>query len=57
MPGGTVAHFYAGAVHLSLITIVVEEYDPAINFFVTMLGFELTAGCRAGATGPSGSGW
>jgi catechol 2,3-dioxygenase-like lactoylglutathione lyase family enzyme len=28
-------------VHLELITIVVEEYDPAIDFFVGTLGFEL----------------
>jgi catechol 2,3-dioxygenase-like lactoylglutathione lyase family enzyme len=27
--------------HLHLITIVVEEYDPAIEFFVEVLGFEL----------------
>jgi catechol 2,3-dioxygenase-like lactoylglutathione lyase family enzyme len=28
-------------VHLSLVAIVVTEYDPAIDFFVGMLGFEL----------------
>jgi catechol 2,3-dioxygenase-like lactoylglutathione lyase family enzyme len=28
-------------VHLSLVTIVVHEYDPAIRFFVDVLGFEL----------------
>ena len=33
--------FYAGAVHLGLIAIVVREYDPAIRFFVDGLGFEL----------------
>lgn len=27
--------------HLSLVAIVVEEYDPAIGFFVGTLGFEL----------------
>jgi catechol 2,3-dioxygenase-like lactoylglutathione lyase family enzyme len=27
--------------HLHLITIVVDEYDPAIAFFVGVLGFEL----------------
>ena len=32
---------YAGAVHLGLIAIVVREYDPAISFFVDVLGFEL----------------
>jgi catechol 2,3-dioxygenase-like lactoylglutathione lyase family enzyme len=30
-----------GRVHISLVTIVVEEYDPAIDFFVGALGFEL----------------
>ena len=33
--------FYAGAVHLGLIAIVVSDYDPAISFFVDVLGFEL----------------
>jgi catechol 2,3-dioxygenase-like lactoylglutathione lyase family enzyme len=28
-------------VHLGLIAIVVREYDPAIRFFVDVLGFEL----------------
>ena len=28
-------------VHLGLVTIVVTEYDPAIEFFVGTLGFEL----------------
>jgi catechol 2,3-dioxygenase-like lactoylglutathione lyase family enzyme len=28
-------------VHLGLVTIVVMEYDPAIEFFVGTLGFEL----------------
>jgi catechol 2,3-dioxygenase-like lactoylglutathione lyase family enzyme len=28
-------------VHLSLVAIVVKEYDPAIDFFVGTLGFEL----------------
>ncbi len=27
--------------HLSLAAIVVQEYDPAIDFFVSALGFEL----------------
>ena len=27
--------------HLSLAAIVVDEYDPAIDFFVGTLGFEL----------------
>ncbi|MFJ4657007.1 VOC family protein [Nocardia sp. NPDC088792] len=27
--------------HLQLVTIIVEEYDPAIDFFVDTLGFEL----------------
>jgi catechol 2,3-dioxygenase-like lactoylglutathione lyase family enzyme len=28
-------------VHLSLVTIVVSEYEPAVRFFVDVLGFEL----------------
>jgi catechol 2,3-dioxygenase-like lactoylglutathione lyase family enzyme len=28
-------------VHLELVTLVVEDYDPAIDFFVRLLGFEL----------------
>jgi catechol 2,3-dioxygenase-like lactoylglutathione lyase family enzyme len=28
-------------VHLSLVAVVVSEYDPAISFFVDTLGFEL----------------
>jgi catechol 2,3-dioxygenase-like lactoylglutathione lyase family enzyme len=28
-------------VHVSLVTIVVEDYDQAIGFFVDVLGFEL----------------
>jgi catechol 2,3-dioxygenase-like lactoylglutathione lyase family enzyme len=28
-------------VHVALVTIVVEDYDPAIEFFVNVLGFEL----------------
>ncbi|MFI5910908.1 VOC family protein [Dactylosporangium sp. NPDC051541] len=27
--------------HLELVTIVVDEYDPAVEFFVGVLGFEL----------------
>ena len=27
--------------HLQLVAIVVHEYDPAITFFVDVLGFEL----------------
>jgi catechol 2,3-dioxygenase-like lactoylglutathione lyase family enzyme len=28
-------------VHLELVAVIVEEYDPAIEFFVDRLGFEL----------------
>jgi len=28
-------------VHLSLVAVVVSDYDPAISFFVDVLGFEL----------------
>lgn len=27
--------------HLELVTLIVREYDPAIDFFVNVLGFEL----------------
>lgn len=27
--------------HLSLVTVIVSEYDPAISFFVDVLGFDL----------------
>lgn len=27
--------------HLSLVTLIVREYDPAIKFFTEVLGFEL----------------
>ena len=39
--GGSPAAAYAGAVHLGLVAIVVSDYDPAISFFVDVLGFEL----------------
>jgi catechol 2,3-dioxygenase-like lactoylglutathione lyase family enzyme len=34
-------HSYADAVHLGLVTVVVDEYDPAIAFFVEAMGFAL----------------
>ena len=39
--GGAWKWLYAGPVHLGLIALVVSEYDPAISFFVGVLGFEL----------------
>ena len=27
--------------HLELVSVIVDEYDPAIDFFVRRLGFEL----------------
>jgi catechol 2,3-dioxygenase-like lactoylglutathione lyase family enzyme len=38
---GALAAPMLGAVHLDLVAIVVSEYDPAIDFFVGALGFEL----------------
>jgi catechol 2,3-dioxygenase-like lactoylglutathione lyase family enzyme len=32
---------YAAEVRVDLFTVVVEEYDPAIEFFTRVLGFEL----------------
>ena len=36
-----VALLMLGIVHFGLIAVVVEDYDPAISFFVSTLGFEL----------------
>ena len=32
---------YTGAVHVSLVTIVVKDYDQAIDFFTGPMGFDL----------------
>jgi catechol 2,3-dioxygenase-like lactoylglutathione lyase family enzyme len=37
-------------VHLSLVTVVVEDYDAAIDFYVSALGFELAADAHAQTT-------
>jgi catechol 2,3-dioxygenase-like lactoylglutathione lyase family enzyme len=44
-------------VHLSLVTVVVEEYDPAIEFFVAVLGFSLIEDSPAVATDGSVKRW
>jgi catechol 2,3-dioxygenase-like lactoylglutathione lyase family enzyme len=44
------AQIYAGAVHLSLVALVVADYDPAIEFFVGTLGFELVEDSPAETT-------
>ena len=36
--------------HLSLVTVVVEDYDAAIDFYVSALGFELAANAPAQTT-------
>src|SRR6266568_7963444 len=36
-----VALLMLGVVHIGLIAVVVQDYDPAISFFVSTLGFEL----------------
>lgn len=36
--------------HLSLVTVVVEDYDAAIDFYVSALGFELAADAPAQTT-------
>ena len=50
---------YAGRVHLSLAAIVVHEYDPAIAFFVDVLGFELVEDSPATTSSgrPSAGSW
>lgn len=35
------SHTYDRSMHIELVTIVVDEYDAAIEFFVGVLGFEL----------------
>jgi catechol 2,3-dioxygenase-like lactoylglutathione lyase family enzyme len=37
-------------VHLGLVAVVVDEYDPAIRFFVDALGFELVEDSPATTT-------
>ena len=41
MPSAINVASYAQAVRIELTTIVVDEYDRAIEFFVDVLGFEL----------------
>jgi len=36
--------------HLELVSLIVEEYDPAIRFFVDVLGFELVEDSPATST-------
>jgi len=47
--------------HLELVAVVVEEYDPAIDFYVNTLGFDLVGPAgprliqgRAAALWPAG---
>jgi catechol 2,3-dioxygenase-like lactoylglutathione lyase family enzyme len=44
-------------VHLGLVTVVVEDYDAAIEFFVVVLGFELTADDPAQTTDGRAKRW
>jgi catechol 2,3-dioxygenase-like lactoylglutathione lyase family enzyme len=44
-------------VHLSLVTVVVEDYDAAIGFFVAVLGFELAADDPAQTTDGRAKRW
>ena len=43
--------------HLSLVAIVVDEYDPAIRFFVDVLGFELVEDSPASTTDGAPKRW
>lgn len=43
--------------HIDLIAIVVEEYDPAIEFFVNVLGFELVEDSPAETTDGRAKRW
>jgi catechol 2,3-dioxygenase-like lactoylglutathione lyase family enzyme len=44
-------------VRLSLVTVVVEDYDTAIEFFVGVLGFELAADTAAQTTDGHAKRW
>jgi len=43
--------------HVHLVTIVVEEYDPAIAFFTDVLGFELVEDSPSSTTASAGRRW
>lgn len=43
--------------HLELVTLVVDEYDPAITFFVDALGFELVADSAASTGAGTSKRW
>ena len=43
--------------HLSLVTVVVDDYDAAIYFFVGVLGFELAADTPAQTTDGRAKRW
>lgn len=45
------------AVRIDLVTIVVAEYDPAIGFFVDVLGFELVEDSPAVTTDGRAKRW
>jgi catechol 2,3-dioxygenase-like lactoylglutathione lyase family enzyme len=44
-------------VHLSLVALVVSDYDPAIDFFVGTLGFDLVEDSPALTTGGQPKRW
>ena len=41
---------YDHAMHLELVSVIVDDYDPAIDFFVDRLGFELVEDSPATTT-------
>lgn len=43
--------------HLSLVTVVVDDYDAAIDFFVGVLGFDLAADTAAQTTDGRAKRW
>lgn len=43
--------------HLQLVTLVVHEYEPAIRFFVDVLGFELVEDSPATTAGGNPKRW
>jgi catechol 2,3-dioxygenase-like lactoylglutathione lyase family enzyme len=44
-------------VHLGLVTVIVDDYDPAIEFFTGVLGFDLVEDKPATTSGGASKRW
>ena len=51
------APYYGHRVNIDLVAVVVEDYDPAIQFFVGVLGFELVEDSPAVTTDGRAKRW